>query len=97
MQDKENRGTKMEILYQYLTGPEFKMQIEAITEGFSQMQDDLAKERRLMESIWKQLEKQLQKVLLNTISMYGCVKGIAGSSVGSIKALEMPSLESDAA
>jgi len=97
MQAQENKGTKMEMLYQYLIGPEFKMQIEAIVEAFSQMQDDLAKERRSMESIWKQREKQLQKVLLNTISMYGSVKGVAGSSVGSIKALEMPSLESDAA
>jgi hypothetical protein len=97
LQTQENKGTKMELLYQYLTGAEFRMQIEAIVEGFSQMQDDISKERRSMESIWKQREKQIQKVLLNTINMYGSVRGIAGNSIGTIQALELPSPEADAA
>ena len=90
---QENKGEKMAMLYDYLTSNEFRMQIEAIVEGFSQMNTDLASERRSMEMIWKKREKQIQKVLQNTIHMYGNIKGIAGSAIGTIKALELPSAE----
>lgn len=86
---QENKGSKMEMLYEFLTGNEFRMQIEAIVEGFSQMQNDLTKEKRAMDSIWKQREKQIQKVILNTVNMYASVKGIAGSAIKSIKQLEL--------
>lgn len=96
LQAQENRGTKMEMLYEFLTGNEFRMQIEAIVEGFSQMQNDLTKEKRAMDSIWKQREKQIQKVITNTVSMYGSIRGIAGNAIGSIKELELPAAESEA-
>jgi len=35
MSAQENKGDKMHMLYQYLTGNEFRMQLEAIIEGFS--------------------------------------------------------------
>lgn len=88
---QENRTDKMGLLYGYLTSNEFKMQIEAIVEGFTQMQADLDSEKRAMAKIWKQREKQLTKVVDNTIGMYGSIRGIAGSAIGSIKMLELGS------
>jgi hypothetical protein len=90
MAAQENRGEKMHMLYDYLTGNEFKMQVEAIVEGFVQMKEDLDRERRSMEGNWKRREKQIEKVLLNTNFMYSSIRGIAGSAVLPIKALEMP-------
>ena len=87
---EENKTDKMSILYSYLTSTEFKMQIEAIVEGFTQMQSDLDSEKRSMQRIWKQREKQIEKVLDNTIGMYGSIKGIAENSIGNVKALELP-------
>jgi len=87
---QENKTDKMSLLYGYLTSNEFKMQIEAIVEGFTQMQSDLDSEKRSMNRIWKQREKQIEKVLDNTIGMYGAIRGIAGSAIGHVKALEMP-------
>src|SRR5574344_3156345 len=87
---EENKTDKMSLLYSYLTSTEFKMQIEAIVEGFTQMQSDLDSEKRSMQRIWKQREKQIEKVLDNTIGMYGSIKGIAGNSIGNVKALELP-------
>ena len=81
----------MNMLYSYLTSYEFKLQIEAIVEGFVQMQSDLDSEKRSMEGIWKKREKQIQKVLLNTNHMYNSIKGIAGSAIGTVQALELPS------
>lgn len=89
-QSQENKGDKMHMLYDYLTGSEFRMQIEAIVEGFSGLKLQLDKEKRAMELQWKEREKQIEKVINNTIHMYGAVKGIAGSAVQSIPLLEMP-------
>lgn len=87
---EENKTDKMSLLYSYLTSTEFTMQVEAIVEGFTQMQSDLDSEKRSMQRIWKQREKQIEKVLENTIGMYGSIKGIAGNSIGNVKALELP-------
>jgi hypothetical protein len=54
------------------------------------MQADLDSERRAMQRIWKQREKQINKVLENTTGMYGSIQGIAGNAIGNIKALELP-------
>jgi hypothetical protein len=87
---QENKGDKMVILYDYLTSNTFHMQIEAIVEGFTQMKIDLDSEKRSMQKSWKMREKQIEKVIDNTIDMYGSIKGIAGSAVQEIKQLEMP-------
>ena len=88
VQSQENKGDKMQMLYNYLTGNEFRGQMEAIVEGFMAMRNGITRERVQMEKIWKEREKQLEKVLLSTSGMYGSVKGIAGASVGDIPLLE---------
>ncbi|MEO6489722.1 MAG: DUF2130 domain-containing protein [Ferruginibacter sp.] len=85
---EENKGDKMQLLYNYLTGNEFKGQVEAIVEGFIAMRQGIVKERVQMEKIWKEREKQLEKVLISTSGMYGSVKGIAGASIGDIPLLD---------
>jgi hypothetical protein len=85
---EENKGDKMQLLYNYLTGNEFKGQVEAIVEGFMAMKQSIMKERIQMEKMWKEREKQLEKVLISTSGMYGSVKGIAGASVGNIPLLD---------
>lgn len=88
---QENRGEKMGMLYDFLTGSEFQQQVEAIVEGFTQMKTDLESEKRSMQMIWKKREKQIEKVLLNTNHMYGSIRGIAGSAVQSVPLLEIGS------
>lgn len=85
---EENKGEKMQMLYSYLTGTEFRQQIETIVEGFLSMKNSISKERIQMEKLWKEREKQLEKVLLSTSGLYGSIKGIAGASIGNIPLLE---------
>ncbi|WP_132055789.1 DUF2130 domain-containing protein [Pseudocnuella soli] len=85
---EENKGEKMQMLYTYLTGNEFRQSIETIVEGFLSMKNNITKERIQMEKMWKEREKQLEKVLLSTSGLYGSIKGIAGASIGSIALLE---------
>jgi hypothetical protein len=92
---QENKGDKMNLLYNFLTSNQFRMQIEAIVEGFTQMKSDLESEKRSMQRIWKQRDKQIDKVVTNTIDMYGSIKGIAGNAIQSVKALELPESDED--
>ena len=87
---QENKGDKMGMLYDFLTSNEFRLQIEAIVEGFTQMKSDLDSEKRSMQGIWKKREKQIEKVLLNTNHMYSSIKGIAGDAVQTVALLELP-------
>jgi hypothetical protein len=83
-----NRGEKMQMLYDYLTQKEFRSQLEAIVEGFTSMQKSLEQEKRATLKMWKEREKQIEKVMINTTEMYGSIRGIAGKSIADIKALE---------
>jgi len=81
------RETKMELLYAYLCGPEFRARVEGIVEAFTTMKADLDAERRATERQWAKREKQIDRVLKSTSGMYGDLQGIAGSSLP-----ELPSL-----
>ena len=87
---EENKGDKMVMLYNYLIGEDFHQRVEAIVEGFSTLKNDMEREKRAMQKIWKEREKQIEKVISNTIDMYGSIKGIAGSVLQPVKALELP-------
>jgi hypothetical protein len=76
---QDNKGDKMVMLYDYLIGSEFSEQWKAIREGFMSMRQSIQVERNTMEKLWKQREKQLEKVLLNAAHIRGSIEGIAGA------------------
>jgi hypothetical protein len=90
-----NKGDKMQLLYDYLTSNSFRMQVEAIVEGFSSMKSALESEKRAMQRIWKEREKQIEKVINNTIDMHASIRGIAGNAIQAVKALELPGEEKE--
>ena len=81
---------KMELAYNYLTGQEFRNRVEAIVESFTAMKMDLEAERRAMLKIWAKREKQMERVISNAAGMHGDLQEIAGSSLPTIKMLELP-------
>jgi hypothetical protein len=88
----EGKSEKMELLYHYLAGDQFRRRIEATVEAFTALRDGLTRERNAMERIWNEREKQIDRVLANTAGMYGEVRGIVGSSVPPVPALELDHL-----
>jgi len=86
----EGRQDKMELLYQYLAGPEFRHRVEGIVESFVTLQTELDKERRSMERVWSRREKQLKRAVINTAGMYGDLQGIVGASLPEIEHLQLP-------
>jgi len=85
---QENKGDKMHLLYDYLTSSEFAEQWKAIREGFMSMKMSIQRERDTMEKLWKQREKQLEKVLLNAAHVRGSIEGIAGMNTVDLNLLE---------
>jgi hypothetical protein len=96
VQREDNKSDKMSLLYNYMTGNEFSMQMKAIVAGFMKMQEELEKEKRSLMASWKRREKTIDGVLVNTTEMYGALQGIAGSSaIVHIDALELEAPEED--
>lgn len=94
---QENKGEKMAMLYDYLCGAEFQREITAIVEAFTTMSADLTSEQRSMAMIWKKRQKQIDKVVQSTVHLYASIRGIAGDAIGTIKALELPMPNENAA
>ena len=85
---QQNKGDKMNLLYDYLTSHEFAEQWSAIREGFMSMKISIQKERDAMERLWKAREKQLEKVLLSAAHVRGSIEGIAGTDTINLNLLE---------
>lgn len=92
---RAGQATKTEMLYDYLTGPQFRARMEAVVEPFEAMQQALLKEKKQMQAQWALREKQLEKAVGAMMGMYGDVRGIAGAAVAEIEALEPRLLEED--
>jgi len=92
-QASEGQQTKMEMVYQYLMGPRFRQRVQAIVEGFTSMQEDLDKERKVITKQWAKREEQIDRVMQSTVGMYGDLQGIAGKTLQEIEGLELTSLD----
>lgn len=89
----EGQQTKMEMVYQYLTGPRFRQRVQAIVEAFSSMNEDLDKEKKAITKQWAKREEQIDRVMQATVGMYGDLQGIAGKSLQEIEGLELRALD----
>jgi hypothetical protein len=94
---QHGQRTKMELVYQYLTGPRFRQRLEGIVEKFDELKQDLDKERKFMNRVWAKREGQIQGVIETTVGMYGDLQGIAGRALPELPSLDMPLRDAPAA
>jgi len=87
---QENQGSKMEMLYAYLTSNEFVQQITRIVENYKAMRDQLNSEKTAMTRQWATREKQIELVQQNIAVLFGSIQGIAGNELGTPDILELP-------
>jgi len=92
---QEGRKTKIEVLYNYLAGSEFRQRIEGIVEAFITMKEDLESEKRSLHRLWAKREKQLERAALSTAGLYGDLGGILGASLPQIAHLELTNIAAD--
>ncbi len=87
---QENKGDKMELLYNYLTSNEFVQNIKRIVENYDSMINQLNSEKKAMHKIWAEREKQIWVVQENVSALFGSIKGIAGNSLQTADVLQLP-------
>lgn len=85
----QNKETKNEMIYEYVTGHEFRQSIEALVEIYQDMHKQILRERSAFEAIWKKREAQIQKFMVNISGIYGKMRGLIGSTLPSIKGIEL--------
>lgn len=86
----QNRDDKADSLYVYVTGTEFRQQLEAIAEVFMDMNTQILKEKVAFEKIWKTREAQITKLFSSTTRIIGSMRGIIGQSLPMVKGFELP-------
>jgi hypothetical protein len=84
----EGQLTKSQMVYEYLTGVKFRQRVEAAVEKFTDMQDDLEKEKKTITKLWAKRESQIRCVIDSVAGMYGDIQGIAGQAVPEIQGLD---------
>jgi len=82
-------NTKMEAPYRYLSGDVIRHRVETIVEAFSAMKERLDRERRAMGRIWKERDKQRERVIGATAGIYAEPRGAIGHSMPDIAALAL--------
>ncbi len=88
------KNEKMEDLFKYVTGDEFKQRVSAIIESYTNLQTEIEKEKRWFSLKWARQEKEIRKVIDHTHGMYGELQGVVGAqSLPSVKGLELESGE----
>lgn len=90
---QQGQRTKVEQIYEYLTGTRFRQRVEAVVEKFNDMRDDLDRERKFVSRQWAKRETQIVAVIESTVGMVGDLQAIAGKAMPEISCLDLPALE----
>jgi hypothetical protein len=80
------REEKKEILWNYLTSIEFRQRIEAVYDAYTQLMDDLRREKDWFRKKWAKQEKNIEKVAENILGVHGDLQAIVGRSLPEIEA-----------
>jgi hypothetical protein len=87
-----HKEEKLELLYRYLSGIEFRQRVEAVVEAFERMREELDQERRVAERQWAKRAKQIEAVTFNISGMYGDLQGLV-PALPPITRLELPAAD----
>ena len=80
---------KKEILWNYLSGKEFFQHLEAMSDAYSQLQEDLETERRWFTKKWAKQEKNIRSVIDNILEIHGDLQHIVGRELPEIKSFDL--------
>jgi len=86
---------KKEILFQYITSPDFVHRVEAINEVFENFQEDMEREKRWFQTKWARQDKQIRKIMDTTHGMYGDLQSLVGKNLPEMKTLQITEGETD--
>lgn len=84
---------KMELVYSYLNGHEFRNRVRGLVEPYIEMQADLEAEKRAFNRHWNKRQKQLDRAISSATGLYGDLQGIIGSGLQEIEGFDALAIE----
>lgn len=90
---QSGRGTKVELLYGYFAGNNFRNRVSGVVEAFQALQKDMVMEKAATQRQWAKRERQLERAIINMAGLYGDVEGIVGEVVPALESFEPLKLE----
>ena len=91
---QDGREAKVEMLYNYFAGNNFRNRVSGMVEAIETMQADLAKEKTATQRRWGKQQKNLDKAIANMAGLYGDFQGIVGEQVPTLENFEPLLLDS---
>jgi hypothetical protein len=92
----EDRDTKANMVYAYVTTKAFHQRITAVVEAYVAMREGLDIEKRATQRQWAKREKELDSLMIGTARLYGDLQGIVGTSMPEVEALKLPAPQTTA-
>lgn len=89
----QGREGKMESMYNYVIGQQFRQRVSSILEAYASLHADLDAEKRAMTKHWAKRERHLELLLTGAAGMYGDLQGIVGKSLPELDGLRLPAAE----
>ena len=86
------KNEKLEVIWNYLHGMQFKQRVEAIIEAFSAMKENLEKEKRAMSRLWAEREKQIEQVIHTPAACTETCRGFWAAPCRPFRRLSFPCL-----
>jgi hypothetical protein len=86
------KSEKMEMLFQYLQGPQFRQRVEAAVEVYLEMKKELESEKAIMARRWAKRDKMIERAINGVAGMYGDMQGIIGLSIPELEKIEAKAL-----
>ena len=86
------KNEKMELLFRYLQGPQFRQRVEATVEVYWEMKQELETERASTERRWAKRDKMIERAIKGVTGMYGDMQGILGKSMPELDNIESKAL-----
>ena len=91
MRAQNNRAGKMEQMYEYITGPEFRQRVTTIVESFNTMRSDVKSQKASIDRHWKRQADELDKAFDCSTTLHGKMWELASGKIKVINQLEIDS------
>jgi hypothetical protein len=85
----QGKDGKMQRMYGYLTGMQFRVRVASMVESVIGMQEDLDAERRAMTRKWAKQQRRIEIIMTELASTWGDLQGIVGKGMAELEGLAL--------
>lgn len=85
----KGKETKQQLLFEYLTSPDFKNIYEGVLTQLDNVRANLEMEKKKLSKLWAERGVALDKAIMSTIELFGVLRSHTEGGISEIKSLEI--------